>query len=100
MSAKVMTFIVQDLMGKRKRGTTGEASTSSPKPPPQKSLLPQKRHYRQRAHANPFSDHALEYPAAPQDVDWAAHYPAFEGTGKKRGRPPAQPFPPVVLASA
>ncbi|TFK50077.1 putative methyltransferase [Heliocybe sulcata] len=47
-----------------------------------KSLLPQKRHYRQRAHANPFSDHNLDYPAAPDAVDWAAHYPAFAGTGK------------------
>ncbi|ELU37438.1 tRNA (guanine-N7-)-methyltransferase [Rhizoctonia solani AG-1 IA] len=32
------------------------------------SLLPQKRHYRQRAHANPFSDHYLE-------MDWSPHYP-------------------------
>jgi tRNA (guanine-N7-)-methyltransferase len=43
----------------------------------------QKRHYRQRAHANPFSDHNLEYPASPDDVDWAMHYPAFAGSGKK-----------------
>jgi tRNA (guanine-N7-)-methyltransferase len=43
----------------------------------------QKRHYRQRAHANPFSDHNLEYPASPDEVDWSAHYPAFTGSGKK-----------------
>jgi hypothetical protein len=43
----------------------------------------QKRHYRQRAHANPFSDHNLEYPASPDEVDWSAHYPAFAGSGKK-----------------
>ena len=43
----------------------------------------QKRHYRQRAHANPFSDHNLEYPASPDEVDWSAHYPAFAGLGKK-----------------
>jgi hypothetical protein len=42
----------------------------------------QKKHYRQRAHANPFSDHALDYPAAPQAVSWDSHYPAFVGTGK------------------
>ena len=42
----------------------------------------QKKHYRQRAHANPFSDHSLDYPASPQDIDWAAHYPAFANTGK------------------
>jgi len=43
----------------------------------------QKRHYRQRAHANPFSDHNLEYPASPDDVDWGAHYPAFAASGKR-----------------
>jgi tRNA (guanine-N7-)-methyltransferase len=42
----------------------------------------QKKHYRQRAHANPFSDHALVYPASPGQFDWAAHYPAFVGSGK------------------
>ncbi|TFY72060.1 hypothetical protein EVG20_g969 [Dentipellis fragilis] len=67
-------------MGKRKRGNAGGASTSQQQQP--KSLLPQKRHYRQRAHANPFSDHSLEYPASPDEVDWAEHYPAFAGTGK------------------
>ncbi|CAE6404801.1 unnamed protein product [Rhizoctonia solani] len=39
------------------------------------SLLPQKRHYRQRAHANPFSDHDLVYPASPEEMDWSPHYP-------------------------
>ncbi|CAE6434889.1 unnamed protein product [Rhizoctonia solani] len=39
------------------------------------SLLPQKRHYRQRAHANPFSDHYLLYPASPEEMDWSPHYP-------------------------
>lgn len=43
----------------------------------------QKRHYRQRAHANPFSDHNLVYPASPDEVDWDAHYPAFAGSGRK-----------------
>ncbi|KAI0029748.1 guanine-N-7 methyltransferase [Vararia minispora EC-137] len=62
-------------MPKRKR-----APADAPPPPP--SLLPQKKHYRQRAHANPFSDHALDYPPAPAAVDWAAHYPAFAATGK------------------
>ncbi|VDB84730.1 unnamed protein product [Peniophora sp. CBMAI 1063] len=64
-------------MGKRKR--TQDPSKPSTAPV---SLLPQKKHYRQRAHANPFSDHALDYPPAPQDVDWASHYPAFAGSGK------------------
>jgi hypothetical protein len=41
-----------------------------------------KKHYRQRAHANPFSDHALDYPSSPQDIDWAIHYPTYAGTGK------------------
>ncbi|KAI4118038.1 MAG: hypothetical protein LQ345_001838 [Seirophora villosa] len=38
--------------------------------------LPKKKFYRQRAHANPFSDHQLD-PAAPDLMDWAAHYPAY-----------------------
>ena len=46
------------------------------------SLRLQKRHYRQRAHANPFSDHALSYPSAPDQFDWDSHYPAFAGSGK------------------
>ncbi|CAI7644917.1 tRNA (guanine-N(7)-)-methyltransferase [Penicillium manginii] len=39
--------------------------------------MPQKRFFRQRAHANPFSDHHLEYPISPAHMDWSSHYPAF-----------------------
>ncbi|KAL5042217.1 hypothetical protein BDW71DRAFT_149751 [Aspergillus fruticulosus] len=39
--------------------------------------LPQKKYYRQRAHANPFSDHLLKYPLSPAHMDWATHFPAF-----------------------
>ncbi|ORX89545.1 guanine-N(7)--methyltransferase-like protein [Basidiobolus meristosporus CBS 931.73] len=39
--------------------------------------LPQKRYFRQRAHANPFSDHNLEYPVSPDKMDWSTHYPEF-----------------------
>ncbi|KAG9315106.1 putative methyltransferase [Chiua virens] len=46
------------------------------------SLLPQKKHYRQRAHANPFSDHVLDYPASPHLINWDEHYPAFLASGK------------------
>ncbi|KAJ3734191.1 putative methyltransferase-domain-containing protein, partial [Lentinula guzmanii] len=42
----------------------------------------QKRFYRQRAHANPFSDHTLDYPKSPQHMDWHAHYPGV-APGKK-----------------
>ncbi|KAF1975075.1 hypothetical protein BU23DRAFT_530884 [Bimuria novae-zelandiae CBS 107.79] len=41
------------------------------------SALPKKKFYRQRAHANPFSDHALEYPKTPADMDWVSLYPAY-----------------------
>ncbi|KAG1725346.1 putative methyltransferase [Suillus paluster] len=44
------------------------------------TLLPQKKHYRQRAHANPFSDHALLYPSSPDTFDWSTHYPGLKGT--------------------
>ncbi|KAG8990113.1 tRNA (guanine-N(7)-)-methyltransferase (tRNA(m7G46)-methyltransferase) [Tulasnella sp. 427] len=39
--------------------------------------MPQRRHYRQRAHANPFSDHTLHYPASPADMGWSIHYPKY-----------------------
>ncbi|KAI9367935.1 putative methyltransferase [Aspergillus egyptiacus] len=39
--------------------------------------LPQKKYYRQRAHANPFSDHYLKYPLSPAHMDWSTHFPAF-----------------------
>jgi hypothetical protein len=39
----------------------------------------QKRHYRQRAHANPFSDHMLNYPPSPDGIDWSTHYPMHPG---------------------
>ncbi|KAK0920365.1 tRNA (guanine-N(7)-)-methyltransferase (tRNA(m7G46)-methyltransferase) [Friedmanniomyces endolithicus] len=41
--------------------------------------MPQKKFYRQRAHANPFSDHDLT-PASPAAMDWSQHYPAFATT--------------------
>ncbi|KAF7970116.1 hypothetical protein HWV62_25002 [Athelia sp. TMB] len=65
-------------MAKRKR------SQKQPEPEDgaQNTLLPQKKHYRQRAHANPFSDHTLDYPSCPANLDWDTHYPAFAGTGK------------------
>ncbi|KAI4128745.1 MAG: hypothetical protein LQ338_002588 [Usnochroma carphineum] len=39
--------------------------------------MPKKKFYRQRAHANPFSDHQLTYPASPDLMDWATYYPAY-----------------------
>lgn len=36
---------------------------------------PQKKFFRQRAHANIFSDQEFAYPAKPQDYDWSEHYP-------------------------
>ena len=38
---------------------------------------PKKKFYRQRAHANPFSDHSLTYPTSPSAMDWSVHFPAF-----------------------
>ncbi|CAI4231001.1 unnamed protein product [Auanema sp. JU1783] len=36
--------------------------------------LPQKKHYRQRAHSNPHSDHDIEYPRTPNDMNWTTLY--------------------------
>ncbi|KAF3005642.1 tRNA (guanine-N(7)-)-methyltransferase (tRNA(m7G46)-methyltransferase) [Curvularia kusanoi] len=41
------------------------------------AALPKKKFYRQRAHANPFSDHSLTYPTSPADMDWASLYPTY-----------------------
>ncbi|KAI2633507.1 putative methyltransferase-domain-containing protein [Xylaria nigripes] len=41
------------------------------------SALPRKKFYRQRAHANVFSDHHLVYPKTPDDMDWHTYFPAF-----------------------
>ncbi|CAO3598773.1 unnamed protein product [Absidia cylindrospora] len=46
--------------------------------------LPRKRFFRQRAHANPFSDHNLEYPAHPADMDWTSHYPKYANDKTKK----------------
>ncbi|KAK6511907.1 tRNA (guanine-N(7)-)-methyltransferase (tRNA(m7G46)-methyltransferase) [Arthrobotrys musiformis] len=49
----------------------------------QQEVLPQKRFYRQRAHANPFSDHRLDYPISPQDMDWSDYFPAYFSKKRK-----------------
>jgi len=46
--------------------------------------LPQKRHYRQRAHSNPISDHCLEYPTTPEDMDWEKFYPEITDESGKQ----------------
>ncbi|KAL6866607.1 tRNA methyltransferase [Trichoderma novae-zelandiae] len=53
-------------------------------------LLPRKKLYRQRAHANPFSDHLLEYPISPEHMDWSSYYPAFvdEEAPREESKPP------------
>ncbi|KAI4637054.1 tRNA (guanine-N(7)-)-methyltransferase (tRNA(m7G46)-methyltransferase) [Alternaria ventricosa] len=49
----------------------------------QQGAMPKKRFYRQRAHANPFSDHSLTYPKSPADMDWASLYPLYAKQPKK-----------------
>lgn len=39
--------------------------------------LPKKKFYRQRAHSNPFSDHQLEYPDCPDNMNWSQLYPYY-----------------------
>ncbi|KAF2667644.1 putative methyltransferase [Microthyrium microscopicum] len=47
------------------------------------AALPRKRFYRQRAHANPFTDHALTYPKSPSSMDWSELFPVISDTHKK-----------------
>ena len=75
-------------MGKRKRqardvGTKilQEHEAQHPNAIAGRVVIPQKRWYRQRAHANPFSDHSLAYPAQPSEMDWSAHYPELCAPG-------------------
>ena len=42
--------------------------------------LPQKKYFRQRAHVNVFSDHQLDYPLNPEQMNWAEHYPNIEAS--------------------
>ncbi|KAJ3227621.1 tRNA (guanine-N(7)-)-methyltransferase (tRNA(m7G46)-methyltransferase) [Clydaea vesicula] len=51
--------------------------------------LPQKRFFRQRAHANPFSDHDIDYPVKPEDWDWSPFFPKFIGPEVTDGFPSA-----------
>ena len=87
---------ILDQMGKRKRKEKREEGDGEDER--EKPVLPQvhpvsllrlaadlrfkKRHYRQRAHANPFSDHVLDYPSRPEDVDWAEHFRGHSGNAK------------------
>ncbi|KAL2799587.1 putative methyltransferase-domain-containing protein [Aspergillus keveii] len=57
--------------------TTEPSGDGSASPPGSVLNLPQKKYYRQRAHANPFSDHLLEYPLTPAHMDWSTHFPAY-----------------------
>lgn len=46
--------------------------------------LPKKKFYRQRAHSNPFSDHQLEYPISPDEMDWSKLYPFYFDSNLKQ----------------
>ncbi|KAF9357515.1 tRNA (guanine-N(7)-)-methyltransferase (tRNA(m7G46)-methyltransferase) [Mortierella sp. AD094] len=43
---------------------------------PTEVRLPQKKYFRQRAHANVFSDHHLDYPVSPAHMDWSKNFPS------------------------
>ncbi|PCH42622.1 hypothetical protein WOLCODRAFT_163927 [Wolfiporia cocos MD-104 SS10] len=75
-------FILPDMAKRKRQPSSAPAVGRSALAAEHSALLPQKRHYRQRAHANPFSDHALAYPPAPAALDCAALYPASAGTGR------------------
>ncbi|KAI9155886.1 tRNA (guanine-N(7)-)-methyltransferase (tRNA(m7G46)-methyltransferase) [Blastocladiella emersonii ATCC 22665] len=76
-----------------------EAAAAAPASVPIKNVgggevakLPQKKFFRQRAHANPFSDHSLEYPVSPDRMDWAPHYPALCSSSVPREQHPRVEF--------
>jgi len=70
-----------------------ELAPSEEEIPAKKAKLPQKKFYRQRAHANPNANHEfLEVPITPDEVDWSEEYPILasptesDGTGEKTQR--------------
>ncbi|KAM6100957.1 tRNA (guanine-N(7)-)-methyltransferase [Pterocles gutturalis] len=60
----------------------------------EEAVAPQKRFYRQRAHANPLADRDLRRPPRPQDMDWAPLFPDFFPPAA----PPGQAPPSVEFA--
>ncbi|EME87458.1 uncharacterized protein MYCFIDRAFT_75311 [Pseudocercospora fijiensis CIRAD86] len=64
----------------------------------QEGELPQKKYYRQRAHANPFSDHDLTYPESPSAMDWSKHYPEFATTNNSQQHPSTETTKKVTVA--
>ncbi|KAK3303467.1 putative methyltransferase-domain-containing protein [Chaetomium strumarium] len=64
------------------------------------SELPRKKFYRQRAHANPFSDHQLIYPPHPDQMDWSSLYPDYVVDEPQDQQTPAAPEAPADLVSA
>lgn len=66
-------------MAKRKNDQV-KSSEPTPEPPAKKFKFLSKDKYsrfpiRTRAHANPLSDEAIQYPESPLDVDWNSMYP-------------------------
>ncbi|VDM56725.1 unnamed protein product [Angiostrongylus costaricensis] len=55
-------------------GWPGAVSMSNVSEELEAPKLPQKKFYRQRAHSNPHSDHDIEYPRTPDDMDWVKLY--------------------------
>lgn len=49
---------------------------------PERNILPRKRFYRQRAHANPLAHKAFVHPPTPDDFDWPALYPELRPGGR------------------
>ncbi|GIZ40201.1 hypothetical protein CKM354_000355300 [Cercospora kikuchii] len=79
----------------------GPAKKKQKREEKQEGELPQKKYYRQRAHANPFSDHDLTYPESPDAMDWSQHYPHFiapqNGDSKiENGMPATAGQPPAM----
>ncbi|GMM36061.1 tRNA (guanine46-N7)-methyltransferase [Saccharomycopsis crataegensis] len=56
-------------------------------------VVPKKKFYRQRAHSNPFSDHRLDYPTRPEDMDWTRFFPQYTSSDDKK-----QLVKPVTIA--
>lgn len=59
------------------RDDDGDDDGNDETPPTSKISAPQKKYFRQRAHANPLSDPTFPYPLTPHHVDWNSLYPQY-----------------------
>lgn len=81
--------VYRQLQAEAKKVAFADSKTPTPTPESSSTVeetpsLPKKRYYRQRAHSNPFSDHKLDYPVSPEEMDWSTLYHPLSEAEKEK----------------